>query len=130
MDLRLFVHSRMRALRRATTPWLPRGKRKLDNRAADDPLRRIRLHARGRKFVRDASSSTEWDSILVCLMALTAMAVGYRLAHVLHFDMAGTLMAPFVLVGLGVVIWGRMPLGARILGLVFALVFLLWPLLV
>ena len=120
----------MRAIRLATTPWLTRAKRKLDRRADDDPLRRVRLRARGRKFLRDSDSTESVDTLLVCAMAILAMFAGYRMAHVWNFDMAGTLLAPFVLIGLCAMVWGKMPLGARLLGLVLGLGFLLWPFLV
>ncbi|MHC4451404.1 MAG: hypothetical protein ACYS0E_14915 [Planctomycetota bacterium] len=107
---------------------MKRAKRKLDRRADDDPLRRVRLRARGRKFLRDSDSSQRVDSILIGAMTIMAMAAGYRMAHVWQFDAAGTLLAPFVLIGLCAMVWGKMPLGARLLGLVLGLGFLLWPL--
>jgi len=79
---RAFVHSRMRALRRATTPWVKYGKRKLDRRAPDDPLRKVKLRARGRKFLRDADSSEKTNLVMVSLMAIMAMCIGYRIAHI------------------------------------------------
>jgi hypothetical protein len=129
MDFRLFVHSRMRALRKATTPWTQYVKRKEDRRKPNDPLRRIRLRARGRKFVRDSDSTERVDTLLVCAMAILAMFAGYRMAHVWNFDLAGTLLAPFVLIGLCAMVWGKIPLGGRLLGIVLGLGFLLWPLL-
>ena len=94
MHFGAFVKSRMRNLRNATTPWIRYGKRKLDRRAADDPLRKVRLRARGRRYLRDSSSTKRTETIWVVAMAVMAMSIGYRVAHYLDFDMAGTLLAP------------------------------------
>ncbi|MHC4939744.1 MAG: hypothetical protein ACYTHK_12305 [Planctomycetota bacterium] len=123
------VRSRMRAIEKSTTPWTKYEKRKLDRRAPDDPLRKVRLRARGRRFLRDSNSTKRVDTILVIAMAVMAMSIGYRIAHYLDFDMAGTVLSPFVVVGLAAVFWGRMPLGARLIGLALGLGFLLWPVL-
>ena len=128
MSNRPFVHSRMRSLRRATAPWLKSAKRKPDRRAPGDPLRKIHLRARGRKFVRDSGSSIRTHPVLAGCMAILAMIAGYRLAVLWEFDVAGCIFAPFVLVGLWIAVFSKAPLGARLIGFLVGLGFLLWPL--
>ena len=124
-----YVNSRFQAIRRATKPWIQKGDAHYDRRAADDPLRKVKLRARGRKFKRDASTSSRVNGALVAMMALMAMFGGYRLAVRLDFDAGTTLLAPFVLVGLAAALGTKMPLGGRILAVLIGLGFLLWPLL-
>ncbi|MEM8886265.1 MAG: hypothetical protein AAGD14_19560 [Planctomycetota bacterium] len=128
--VRFNTSEKFRNLEKATTPWYRAGSRKAVGRAADDPLRHVRLRARKRRFRRDASNSRRVSPVLIVLFTAVAWLIGYYFARSHDYGRAGELLLPFVTTAVGAALFTRIPLGAKLLILVFGMGFIGWPLLV
>ena len=103
-----------------------RRRRGRDEDPAQNRYRHLRLKARGRVYKRDASNVPKLSMLSALAVAAVAAGVGIRLGILLDLGPGGTMLMPFVLVGLGIVAYTKLPLGARLLGLTLGLGFILW----
>ena len=90
----------------APPPWLPRGERKWGQRSKDDPLRKVRLVARKRRFEPDTRLPAHIRGPALAAVTISSMTLGYGIAIVLKMDAAGSLLMPFLIVGVVAIILG------------------------